>query len=192
MRRVPHDGQKPRPLHENATTSLWRHPSHHTRAKPCAKIPQRRNASTSRRQNRGTLRSPSSNRASEVAHSHCTARYRTVFSGSRRRQLAAPAIATQRVGPAGASGGKQSPGPLLYDVTFGWQCDCGPTRSRGSTSSAPRTPHDRALHDKFMHDPRARSDITTRDSQELWHPARADATIAACTNALPPSLSCSR
>ena len=58
MRRVPHDGQNPRPLHENATTSSFLQTSQNTRARPQPRIPQRGNWSTSRRQNRGTTRSP--------------------------------------------------------------------------------------------------------------------------------------
>lgn len=74
MRRAPHDGQKPRPLHENATTSSLPHPAHHTRAKPCAGIPQRRNASTSRAQNRGSGRSRRASPARTPAHAPCTTR----------------------------------------------------------------------------------------------------------------------
>jgi len=50
MRAAPHDGQKPRPLHENATTSSCPQSSQCTRAKPCASTPHRRNAATSRTQ----------------------------------------------------------------------------------------------------------------------------------------------
>jgi hypothetical protein len=57
MRAAPHDGQMPRPLQEKATTSSAPQPSQCTRATPCASTPQRKNASISRRQKRGTERS---------------------------------------------------------------------------------------------------------------------------------------
>lgn len=77
-------GQNPRPLQENATTSSWPQPSQCTRAKPCDSTPHRRNAPTSRRQKRGTDRSPASTEPTNVPQAACTARYRTVPSGSRR------------------------------------------------------------------------------------------------------------
>jgi hypothetical protein len=42
MRRLPHDGQKPRPLHENATSSSFRHELQYMRARRQRRIPQRR------------------------------------------------------------------------------------------------------------------------------------------------------
>lgn len=52
--------------------------------KAVAEIPPRRNPSTSRRQNRGTIRSPASARCTNVCHSACTQRNSTPVSGSRR------------------------------------------------------------------------------------------------------------
>lgn len=104
MRRVPHDGQSPRPLQEKATTSSCRQSSQKTRAKPCAKIPHRRNASTSRRQNRGTWRSLAASSDWNVAHSDCTMRYKTVLFGSRRCRF--PRCATHTQGPGSAPGGE--------------------------------------------------------------------------------------
>jgi len=43
MCRPPHDGQKPRPLHENGTTRSSPQPSQCKRRKPFAAMPQSRN-----------------------------------------------------------------------------------------------------------------------------------------------------
>jgi hypothetical protein len=83
MRAAPHDGQMPRPLQEKATTSSAPQPSQCTRATPCASTPQRKNASISRRQKRGTERSFAATERTNAAQPACTARCSTVLSGSR-------------------------------------------------------------------------------------------------------------
>jgi hypothetical protein len=50
MRRPPQDGQKPRFLHENATTLAWPQRSQCTRMNPCSRIPHSRKAAVHVRQ----------------------------------------------------------------------------------------------------------------------------------------------
>jgi len=57
MRRPPQEGQKPRPLHEKATSRSVAQASQRTRTKPWARIPQPRNARSSRSTNLGAGRS---------------------------------------------------------------------------------------------------------------------------------------
>jgi hypothetical protein len=58
IRRPRHDGQKPRPMQDNATRRLSRQPSQATRMNPWARIPHLRNASTSSTAKRGRPDSP--------------------------------------------------------------------------------------------------------------------------------------
>ena len=85
MRRPPQLGQKPRPLHENATSRSVRQSPHRNRAKPPARNPHRRNARNSSSTNRGNP-SPSRSRADStrnVSKWSRTTVYRTDALGSR-------------------------------------------------------------------------------------------------------------
>ena len=97
MRRPPHRGQNPRPLHENATRRSSPQAVHRKRAKPPARHPHRRKSRNSRSTNRG-IPSPSRSgaaRARRVSKCSCTIPYKMVDVGS-RASYALEGCATRR------------------------------------------------------------------------------------------------